>query len=91
MRGPALLTTGPLCNRLCYRMRATITLSLPAELRTELDRLASAEGVSRSDIIRESLRDLLFLRDFRALRQRLSGKARRRGIFSDEDVFDRVS
>jgi metal-responsive CopG/Arc/MetJ family transcriptional regulator len=72
-------------------MRETITLSLPAELRSKLDRIASEDGVSRSDIIRESLRDLLFLREFRALRQRLSGKARRRGIFSDEDVFDRVS
>ena len=72
-------------------MRKTITLSLPAELRSELDRITSEDGVSRSDVIRESLRDFLFLREFRALRQRLSRKARRRGIFSDEDVFDRVS
>jgi len=72
-------------------VRKTITLSLPAELRSELDWIASEDGVSRSDVIRESLRDFLFLREFRALRQRLSRKARRRGIFSDEDVFDRVS
>jgi len=72
-------------------MRDTVTLSLPAELRSRLDRLASTEGVSRSDLLRESLRDLLFSRELRALRRRLQAKARRRGIFSDEDVFDRVS
>jgi len=72
-------------------MRDTVTLSLPSEIRSKLDRIASAEGVSRSDIIRESLRDLLWSRELRGLRQRLRVKARRRGIFSDEDVFDRVS
>jgi predicted transcriptional regulator len=72
-------------------MRDTVTLSLPPDLRSRLDRLASAEGVSRSDILRESLRDLLFSRELKALRRRLRAKARRRGIFSDEDVFDRVS
>lgn len=72
-------------------MRDTVTLSLPPELRSRLDRLASAEGVSRSDLLRESLRDLLWSRELRALRRRLEAKARRRGIFSDEDVFDRIS
>ena len=72
-------------------MRDTVTLSLPPDLRRRLDRIASAEGVSRSDILRESLRDLLFSRELKALRRRLRAKARRRGIFSDEDVFDRVS
>ena len=72
-------------------MRDTVTLSLPPDLRRRLDRIASAEGVSRSDILRESLRDLLFSRELKALRRRLRAKARRRGIFSDEDVFDLVS
>ena len=85
------MTAVPACIKFYYKMRETITLSLPAELRSQLDRIASEEGVSRSDIVRKSLRDLLFLREFRALRQQLSAKARRRGIFSDEDVFDRVS
>ena len=72
-------------------MRDTVTLSLPQGVRSKLDRIASAEGVSRSDIIRESLRDLLWSRELKGLRRRLQAKARRRGIFSDEDVFDRVS
>jgi len=40
-------------------MRSTITVSIPEDAREELDRVATAEGVSRSDIVRESLRDYL--------------------------------
>jgi metal-responsive CopG/Arc/MetJ family transcriptional regulator len=72
-------------------MRSTITISLPTEVRTELDRVSKAEGVSRSDLVRESVRDFLFIRQFRALRKRMVPKASRKGIYTDQDVFDRVS
>jgi metal-responsive CopG/Arc/MetJ family transcriptional regulator len=72
-------------------MRKTLTISLPEEVRSELDRVASEEGVSRSDIVRESLRDYLFLRRSQVIRTRLLPQAAEQGIFTDEDVFDRVS
>ena len=72
-------------------MRTTITISLPPEVRRELDRVSRSEGVSRSDIVRESVRDYLFLRQFRSMRKRMLSKAARRGVFTDQDVFDRVS
>ena len=72
-------------------MRSTITVSIPQDVRKELDRVSDAEGVSRSDIVRESVRDYLFVRQFRALRKDLVPKAARRGIHTDQDVFDRVS
>ena len=72
-------------------MRSTITVSIPQKVRSELDRVSKAEGVSRSDIVRESIRDYLFLRQFRALRKKMVSKASRRGVYTDEDVFDRVS
>lgn len=72
-------------------MRSTITISLPSEVRAEIDRLAKAEGVSRSDVVRESVRDYLFIRKFRAIRKTMVAKASSRGIFTDQDVFDRVS
>lgn len=49
------------------------------------------EGVSRSDLVRESLRDYLFVRQFRKLRKGMMAKASQRGIHTDQDVFDRVS
>ena len=72
-------------------MRDTITVSVPRELKKELDRLVAQTGGSRSDVVRESLRDYLFLRSFRTLREKMVRHARKRGIHTDQDVFDRVS
>ena len=72
-------------------MRETITISVPEEIKAELDKLMREEGISRSDIVRESLRDYLFMRRFRQLRARMLAQAQAQGIFTDEDVFKRIS
>ncbi|MFH1023554.1 MAG: ribbon-helix-helix protein, CopG family [Planctomycetota bacterium] len=72
-------------------MRSTITVSLPESVRAELDRVSKREGVPRSVIVRESVRDYLFLRHFRSLRKAMVPKAARQGVHTDQDVFDRVS
>jgi metal-responsive CopG/Arc/MetJ family transcriptional regulator len=72
-------------------MRETVTISLPQAVRRELDKVAKAEGVSRSDVLRQSLEDFLFVRRFRRLRQRMMAAAQAEGIFTDENVFTRVS
>lgn len=72
-------------------MRSTFSISLPRELARELDRLAGEEGISRSEAIRESLRDYLFIRHFRKLRRNAMKRAQARGLYVDQDVFDRIS
>jgi metal-responsive CopG/Arc/MetJ family transcriptional regulator len=72
-------------------MRETVTISLPRAVRRELDRIAKEEGVSRSDVLRQSFEDFLFVRRFRQLRQRMMAAAQAQGIYTDEDVFTRVS
>lgn len=72
-------------------MRDTITISLPKELRKALDRVTKERGVSRSDVVRESLRRTLFLSEFEALRAELIPLAQKQGIYTDEDVFKLVS
>ena len=72
-------------------MRETVTISLPQAVRRELDKVAREEGVSRSDLLRQSLEDFLFVRRFRRLRQRMMAAAQAQGIYTDEDVFTRVS
>jgi len=72
-------------------MRSTITISLPEKVRAQLDRVSKTEGVSRSDLVRESIRDYLFIRQLRAMRKIMVPKASRQGIYTDQDVFDRVS
>lgn len=68
-------------------MRESISISLPEELKTELDEAVRAEGVSRSDVVREALREYLFIRRFQALRRELMPYAEAQGVFTDEDVF----
>ena len=68
-----------------------MTISLPRAIRRELDRIAKEEGVSRSDVLRQSLDDFLFVRRFRQLRQRMMAAAQAQGIFTDDDVFTSVS
>jgi metal-responsive CopG/Arc/MetJ family transcriptional regulator len=72
-------------------MRSTITISVPDPMRVELDSLSKSDGVSRSDIVRESLRDYLFVRRFRSMRKSMVSKASARGVYNDQDVFDQVS
>jgi metal-responsive CopG/Arc/MetJ family transcriptional regulator len=72
-------------------MRETVTISLPKAVRQELDRVAKREGVSRSDVLRQSLEEFLFARRFRTLRSRMMAVAQAQGVHTDEDVFERVS
>ncbi|MHB1942750.1 MAG: CopG family ribbon-helix-helix protein [Acidiferrobacteraceae bacterium] len=72
-------------------MRETITISVPEEIKAELDKVVRDEGSSRSDVVRESLRDYLFTRRFRQLRGQMLAKAQAQGIFTDEDVFKQIS
>lgn len=58
-------------------MRSTLTISIPEKVRKQLDVVSKSEGVSRSDIVRESIRDYLFIRQFRALRKKMVAKASR--------------
>lgn len=72
-------------------MRSTLTISIPEKVREQLDFVSKSEGVSRSDIVRESIRDYLFIRQFRALRKKMVVKASQKGVHTDQDVFDRLS
>jgi metal-responsive CopG/Arc/MetJ family transcriptional regulator len=69
----------------------TISISLPSELKAEVDRLADAEGVSRSELIRDALREHLFARRFRVMRQELMLYAAAQGMYTEEDVFKILS
>lgn len=72
-------------------MRDTVTVSLPKEIRKKLDRLAKHEHLNRSNVVLEALRRFLIEWEFDEACKPLVIKARRQGIYSDEDVFKIVS
>lgn len=69
-------------------MRATklITISLPAELLNETRRVARQEDQSRSELIREALRQYLASRRWQRLRRWGGETADRLGLKSEADL-----
>ena len=72
-------------------MAQPITVTLPADVKQALDELSQKEGVSPDEVVGRAVKQHVFLRRFRSLRERLSAKAKDQAIITDQDVFDRVS
>jgi CopG family transcriptional regulator/antitoxin EndoAI len=67
------------------RKSFVLSISLPPELSTDLDQVASQERRSRSELVREAVRQYILLNRWRALREKASLRAIRRGL-KEEDV-----
>ena len=70
-------------------MSTQLTINLPEEVVDDLNKVVSEEGRTPSDVVSVALKDYLFIRKFRTLRERMTAKAETE--YSDEDVFDQVS
>jgi predicted transcriptional regulator len=70
-------------------MSATIRIELPEDIKAALDNAVLEEGMSEGALIEKALKDYLFVRQFRSLRERMMSEAGR--TLTDEDVFDLVS
>jgi predicted transcriptional regulator len=69
----------------------TLTIRLPDDLRSELQKVSQAENKPVSDIVRDSLRRYLAVARFRALRRRVLPFAEAQGLVTDEDIFKALS
>ena len=72
-------------------MKQNLTVSLPQKINSDLSKMAKDEGRSKSQIVRTALEDYIFIKKFRVLRNGMLAKAQAQGIFTDEDVFQRIS
>lgn len=72
-------------------MQEQITVHLPSEMKLALDEMTRSTNESPDELVGKALEQYLFIRRFRTLRERMTPKARAQGIFTDQDVFDRVS
>jgi metal-responsive CopG/Arc/MetJ family transcriptional regulator len=70
-------------------MSETIRIELPEETKAALDEAVREEGVSANNFVAKALKDYLFIRRFRSLRERMLSKTTE--PLTDQDVFDRVS
>lgn len=68
-------------------MRQALSVSLPEGLAAALNRVTKQIHLTRSEVVKLALQDFLRNQELETLRRRLVPKARRKGIFTDEDVF----
>lgn len=72
-------------------MKGTITIRLPESIQKELNIIVKAEGISKSDIIRDAITRYLALKRFQMLRKKVLPFAEAKGLLTDEDVFKAIS
>ena len=72
-------------------MRSVLSVSLPENISSELEALAKSTGRTKSDIVKESVSLYLWETQFRRAQKKLIGRAKKKGIVSEEDVFRTVS
>lgn len=60
-------------------MTETITITLPREIRSALEEVIQKEGLSSDDIIIKAIKEYLFFRRLRSLRERMVVKAQAPG------------
>ena len=68
-----------------------LTIRLPNDLRSDLQKLSQEQNKPVSDIVRESLRRYVAVEKFRTLRKKALPFAEAQGFLTDEDVFRAIS
>ena len=71
------------------RHTRTWTISLPPDMEREALQVAKQEHRTKSELVREAIREYVVLRRLREIQRTLSVKAHQRGIRTEEDV-DRI-
>lgn len=72
-------------------MKQNVTVRLPEKITSELTKIAQNEGLSKSQIVRNALEDYIFIKKFRELRNKMVARAQAQGVFTDEDIFEKIS
>lgn len=72
-------------------MRTSVSVSLPEKLNRDLDKVLKETSLTRSELVRAALDEYLFKLRFRKIRDKMVMKARSKGIYTDEDVYERLS
>lgn len=78
------------CVLQCLTMN-TLTIRLPEDIRSDLQKLSQEQNKPVSDIVRESIRRYIAVEKFRALRKKVLPFAEAQGYLADEDIFKAIS
>ncbi|MBC7343715.1 MAG: ribbon-helix-helix protein, CopG family [Clostridia bacterium] len=73
-------------------MRDTViwTISLPPQMAQKAEEAARRESRTRSELVREALRQYMAAREWEHMQARASSRAREMGVLSESDVEDMI-
>lgn len=72
-------------------MKKEITITVPDDIASGLEELAREKKCSEEEIVMDVLRRQIAVRGLQKLRAEMIPHAQKMGIYTDQDVFDRVS
>ena len=72
-------------------MARKITIAVPDDMVAELEAMALNKGISVEEAFLEAAKKYVFVHKFRTVADQNDCKAEEQGIYSEQDVFDRVS
>ena len=72
-------------------MPKKITVTIPEEVAAELKKLAHKEARSEEEVLLDAIKRRTFGIRLQKRRVKMTPRARKMGIFTDQDVFDIVS
>jgi predicted transcriptional regulator len=69
---------------------STITVRIPDDLKSDLQKISESEHKPVSDLVRESIRRFVSVERFRQLRRKTLPFAEAQGLLTDEDIFTKL-
>lgn len=77
-------------NRNTLSYMNTLTVRIPDELKSDLQKISETEHKPVSDLVRESLRRFVAVERFRQLRRKALPFAEAQGFLTDDDIFTKL-
>ena len=72
-------------------MRQVVSISMGEDLVRKLNKLAKQKHTTRSDLVKEAVRQYVFLQETSRIRDELRPYAEKAGIYSEEDLLAKLS
>ena len=72
-------------------MEKEITITVPDDMVADLEEAAREGSCADEEIVLDVLKRYLLVRRIHLMREEMIPKAQNLGVFTDQDVFDRVS
>jgi predicted transcriptional regulator len=70
-------------------MKKNLTVCLTEKIRSDLEKLAKVEGISKSQIVQNAIRDYILTKKIMIFRKRMLANSLAPGGIKDEDIYDR--